>query len=161
MAHKIRLRDDGFAFVDIEIKPMNTQTMARLRYKIDTGANCTTISCTELENLGYDKNWIKTGKLLVNDERPIAATGLPVDDCYIITIPQIQIGEWVGYNWPFMTSLSVPFKCLLGTDSMKFFNWNFDYARNICTFRLIPGKRKLLFNQTEQSIHSLDEINVE
>jgi len=80
-----------------------------------------------------------------------------VDDCYQIILPEIRIGDWVGYNWPFMTSLSVPFKFLLGTDSMQFFNWNFDYEANTCKFSLISGKRKLLFNQQEQSIHAIDE----
>jgi len=57
-----------------------------------------------------------------------------------------------------LTSLSVPFKFLLGTDSMRFFNWNFNYENGICRFELIPGKRKLLFNQKEQSIHAIDDV---
>ncbi|MCL2197428.1 MAG: hypothetical protein FWB80_00745 [Defluviitaleaceae bacterium] len=122
MAHEIKLTIDGFAFLDINIKPNNLAKMAQLEYKVDTGANCTTISHTELAKLGYDKDWIRLGKLLEGDERPTAATGLPVDDCYIVTLPEICIGEWVGYNWSFMTSLSVPFKFLLGTDSMRFSN---------------------------------------
>jgi hypothetical protein len=72
-------------------------------------------------------------------------------------LPEIHIGDWVGYNWPFITSLSVPFRLLLGTDSMAFFNWNFNYEQGVCAFDLIPGKRKLLFNQCEQSIHAVDE----
>jgi hypothetical protein len=131
--------------------------MAQVEYKVDTGANCTTISKKRLVELGYDENWIKSGKLLTGGERPTAATGLPVDDCYIVTLPEIRIGEWVGYNWPFMTSLSVPFKFLLGTDSMRFFNWHFDYENDVCKFDLIQGKRKVLFNQKEQSIHSIDK----
>jgi hypothetical protein len=131
--------------------------MAKVRYKVDTGANCTTISHTELEKLGYDRNWIKSGKLLEGDERPTAATGLPIDDCYVVTLPEIRIGNWVGYNWPFMTGLSVQFKFLLGTDSMQFFNWNFDYGHGVCKFNLVPGKRKMLFNQKEQSIHAVDD----
>jgi len=34
-----------------------------------------------------------------------------------------------------------------------------DYENNICRFDLIPGKRKLLFNQKEQSIHAIDRID--
>ncbi|MCL1882335.1 MAG: retropepsin-like domain-containing protein [Defluviitaleaceae bacterium] len=158
MAHEITLTQDGFTFLDMNIRPINSQTMAKVRYKVDTGANCTTISKKRLAELGYDENWIKSGKLLKGDERPTAATGLPIDDCYVVTLPEISIGEWVGYNWPFMTSLSVPFKFLLGTDSMRFFNWNFDYENDLCKFDLIPGKRKMLFNQKEQSIHSIDDI---
>jgi len=45
----------------------------------------------------------------------------------------------------------------LGTDSMQFFNWSFDYEKGVCGFDLIPSKRKLLFNRQEQSIHAIDE----
>ena len=33
-------------------------------YKVDMGANCTTISKDWLLELGYDEDWIKTGKRL-------------------------------------------------------------------------------------------------
>jgi hypothetical protein len=131
--------------------------MAYANYKVDSGASCTTISRTELAKLGYNEEWIKSGRRLEGNARPTVASGLPVDDCYEVILPEIRIGDWVGYNWPVLTSLSVPFKFLLGTDSMRFFNWNFDYENNVCKFDLIPGKRKLLFNQQEQSIHAIDE----
>ena len=157
LANEIRLNSDGFAFINSDVKPSNSITMTRIRYKVDTGANCTTIGMNRLSELGYDEKWIKSGKLLVGHERPTVASGLPVDDCYEIVLPEIRIGDWVGYNWPMLTSLSVPFKFLLGTDSMRFFNWNFDYENGICRFELIQGKRKLLFNQKEQSIHAIDD----
>ena len=111
----------------------------------------------KISELGYDEDWIKLGKKLEGDERPTVASGLPVDDCYSVILSEIRIGEWVGYNWPVMTSLSLPFKFLLGTGSMRFFKWNIDYENNVCKFDLIPGKRKLLFNQKELSIHAIDE----
>jgi len=142
----------------IDIKPKNSNTMKKVRYKVDSGANRTTISHKQLLELGFDEYWIKAGNLLIDNARPTVASGIPIDDCYEIVLPEIRIGDWVGYNWPFLTSLSVPFKFLLGTDSMQFFNWNFDYENGVCKFGLIPSKRKLLFNQKEQSIHSVDEI---
>jgi hypothetical protein len=142
----------------VAVRPKNSPKMEIVKYKVDTGANCTTIGKKRLVELGYDENWIKSGKLLEGDKRPTAATGLPIDDCYEVVLPEIRIGDWVGYNWPFTTSLSVPFKFLLGTNSMQFFNWNFDYENGVCKFDLIPGKRKVLFNQKEQSIHSIDDV---
>ena len=103
------------------------------------------------------KAWINSGKPLVGSDAPTVASGMPVDGCYEVVLPEINIGGWVGYNWPVLTSLSVPFKFLLGTDSMQFFNWHFDYENSVCRFDLIPGKRKLLFNQKEQSIHAIDD----
>lgn len=154
---EIELTPIGFAFLNVDIKPRQTHTMISIKYKVDTGANCTTISHKELFQLGFDESWIKSGKLLEGDVRPTVASGLPVNDCYQIILPEIRIGDYVGYNWPFITSLSVPFKFLLGTDSMRFFNWNFDYEKSVCRFELIPSKREFLFNQDVQSIHSIDE----
>ena len=154
---EIKFAQLGFTIVPLYVKQKDIPIMVSRGYKVDTGANCTTIGKDWLFELGYDENWIKSGKRLEGNARPTVASGLPLDDCYEVILPEIHIGEWVGYNWPVLTSLSVPFKFLLGTDSMQFFNWNFDYETGVCRFDLIPGKRKLLFNQQEQSIHALDE----
>ncbi|MCL2225413.1 MAG: retropepsin-like domain-containing protein [Defluviitaleaceae bacterium] len=148
----------GFVVTPLYAKQKDTPSMLSRDYKIDTGANCTTINKDWLLELGYDENWIKSGKRLDGDARPTVASGLHLDDCYEVILPEIHIGEWVGYNWPVITSLSMPFKFLLGTDSMQFFNWHFDYENGVCKFDLIPNKRKLLFNQKEQSIHAIDNI---
>ena len=157
--HDIKFNHRGFAFVRVYIRMLSSPTMAYFDYKIDSGANRTTISSMFLNNLGYDNDWIKSGVLLTGDERPTVATGEPINDCYIVSLPEINIGNYVGYNWPILTSLSVQFRNLLGTDSMSFFNWEFNYEKGICKYDLIPGKRKVLFNRKEQSMHSLDEID--
>jgi len=156
---EVNLTQCGFALVRVYIRPKSSPTMLNADYKVDTGANCTTIGSDWLLECGYDEAWIKAGKLLEGDARPTLASGLSVEDCYEVVLPEIRIGDWVGYNWPVITSLSVPFKFLLGTDSMQFFNWNFDYGHGVCKFNLIPGKRKLLFNQQEQSIHAIHVID--
>jgi len=156
--NEVKLNELGFAHVALHVRQKDTPTMLSRNFKVDTGANLTTLNKDWLYLLGYDEDWIKTGKRLEGDARPTVASGLPLDDCYQVILPEIHIGGWVGYNWPVLTSLSLPFKFLLGTDSMQFFNWNFDYADGVCRFDLIPNKRKLLFNQKEQSIHSINDI---
>jgi len=158
---EVKFDDVGFALLDIDIKPRFSNEMSSLPYKVDTGANCTTISSEQLIDLGFDADWIKSGRRLEDNERPSVASGSLLDDCYMVVVPEIRIGDFVGYNWPFMTSLSVPFKFLLGTDTMQFFNWHLDYEHGLCKFNLIQGKRKLLFNSQEQSIHSIDEVGLE
>ena len=56
MANEVKLNPDGFAFLNIDIKLRNSPTMERVRYKVDTGANCTTIGFKRLSELGYDEN---------------------------------------------------------------------------------------------------------
>ena len=155
---EISFDEHGFAIVRVHVRQNHTQKMRHLTYKIDTGANCTTISRDWLNVLGYDDSWIiAKGKLMTGDDRPTVASGVPVDDCYRVALPEISISGWVGYNWPVITSLTVPFRLLFGTDSMRFFNWHFDYENGLCRFELIPDRRQLLFNGKEQSIHSIDE----
>jgi len=149
----------GFAFADVYIRAKDSPNMTYIKYKVDTGANRTTIRRDLLNDLGYDDAWINAGTLLTGDDRPTVATGLPIDDCYIVYLPEINIGDYVGYNWPFLTSFSTNFRDLLGTSTMQFFNWEINYEKDICRYELIPGKRKVLFNQKEQSMHSLDELD--
>jgi hypothetical protein len=157
---EVKLDDYGFAFINVYAKHENGPTMSPLSFKVDSGANCTTISRNMLSMLGYDEDWIKKGKLLEGDERPSVATGEFVDNCYLVVLPEIHIGGCVGYNWPVRVSLDkrVQFRLLFGTDSMRFFNFEFNYDQNVCRYSLIPGKRHLAFNQKEQSIHSVDEM---
>ena len=81
-------------------------------------------------------------------------------DEYVLSamMTEIQIGEWVGCNWPMLTCLSHQFKFLLGTDSMQFFDWYFEYGKMQCSYDLVPDKRKMLFGNLEQSIHTVDEV---
>ena len=153
---EVKLVTYGFAVIPVHVRQNNTPKMQHLTYKVDTGANCTTISRDWLNILGYDEDWIaSTGRLLTGSDRPTVASGASVDDCYRVVMPEINIGGWVGYNWPFITSLTIPFRLLFGTDSMRFFNWHFDYENGICRFELIPNKRQLLFDGKEQSIHAV------
>ena len=156
MFREVLLDSDGFAKLFVDIRPLNSTILSPVRFKVDTGANRTTISRDELARLGYDEHWIKRGKPLFDAKAPTTASGLPIEGCYEIILPEIRIGDWVGYNWPFLTSLSVQFKFLLGTDSMRFFKWTFDYEDDVCRFELIPGRRRILFNQLEQAIHAVD-----
>jgi hypothetical protein len=155
---EVRLDKDGFALIDVYIKYENKPAMSPVHFKVDSGANCTTISRSALATLGYDDDWIKVGKRLEGDERPTVATGEAVDDCYLVILPEIHVGGCVGYNWPVRVSLNekVQFRLLFGTDSMRFFNFEFNYEQEICKYSIIPGKRQLIFNQKEQSIHAVE-----
>ncbi|MDR2571793.1 MAG: retroviral-like aspartic protease family protein [Oscillospiraceae bacterium] len=160
MVHEVRINTLGFVILRVYIRHKDKPIMLHADYKVDTGANCTTIGVDWLFERGYDEPWVRSGTLLEGNARPTVASGLFVEDCYRVILPEIRIGEWVGYNWPVITSLSEPFKFLLGTDSLRFFTWHFDYENNICRFDLISGKRKLQFNEKEQSIHAIDESNL-
>jgi hypothetical protein len=154
---KVNFDPQGFAFIRMYVKEANTSQMARRFAKVDTGASCTTIDREWLNELGYDDNWIKSGEPCY----PTLADNKVVKDCYRVVVPELQFGGYVCRNWSFITSLSVPFRFLLGTDTMRYFNWILDYRNNICTYTLQPELRNTDFSSDEKSIHAMDaEVDV-
>jgi len=156
----VPLDNRGFAMVQMFVVKNNSTKMVSASYKVDSGANLTTISRKTLKDMGYDESWVKKGQQLKSGECPTVATGDDVPECYKVILPHISIGGYVGYNWEVIVTLSpkIDFRNLLGTNSMNFFNWTFDYANDECRFVLIPQKRRTLFNQEEQSIHSVTKL---
>jgi hypothetical protein len=151
----------GFAVLRVYLMPSETLTKPYLlQYKIDSGANVTTITHKRLNDTGYDDAWIKKGLLLVGDERPSVATGVYVENCFKVVVPEIRIGTWVGRNWPFVVNMNegADFRLLFGTDSMQFFKWVFDYESGVFRYEAIVGKTAPIFGQQDQSIHSVDEV---
>ena len=121
---KIKFNDLGFAYVAFYVKHQDTSTMFQRFYKVDTGANCTTISKDWLLELGYDEEWIKTGKRLEGDARPTVASGLPLDDCYQVILPEIHIGGW----WA-ITGLYLLAHGLLGGKSVRMIHCYDDFIK--------------------------------
>ena len=160
---KLSLDQDGFVKIRVWIQPRALDLDYQyVIYKLDTGANRTTIDLKRLYKLGYDINWIReNGKLLQGVESPTVATGEAIDDCYSICLPEIRIGKYTGENWHFVVSLNkrVQFRYLFGTDSMQFFNWNFNFEKNICEYNVIEDKKRVLFNKQNQMVSALDDID--
>ena len=159
---KLKFDDKGFVYIKVWVQPRSEAIYENIECKIDTGANRTTIDLNKLKMLGFDENWIKAnGKVLLGEERPSVATGEAIDDCYSICLPEIRIGKYTGRNWHFIVSLNrrIQFRYLFGTDSMQFFNWNFDFKNNICEYNVIEGKERILFNKQNQTVNALDDID--
>ncbi|MCL2170502.1 MAG: retroviral-like aspartic protease family protein [Defluviitaleaceae bacterium] len=158
LVKEIPIDETGFVIIEVYIKPKNSTTMKCVKFKVDSGANFTTISSDKLFELGYDEEWIKSGKKLTGSARPTVANGKFLDDCYEVVLPEINIGGFVGRNWHFLTSPTETFRLLFGTNSMKFFNWNFDYENTLCRLTVNKKATNLLFDKSEQSIHAIDEL---
>ena len=160
---KIAFDTAGFVSIRVYVQQFDKQMSSYLEYKVDSGANRTTISKKKLNDLGYSDDWIKReGTQVVGKECPSTATGEVVKDCYKVIIPEIRIGSWTGINWQFLVRMNndekQQFRLLFGTDSMRFFTWYFDYANGVCDYNGIKGARYTLYNQVEQILFSIDGI---
>ena len=51
--HEVKFDPLGFAIVRVYIRPDSSRAMIHTEYKVDTGANCTTIGSKRLLELDY------------------------------------------------------------------------------------------------------------
>jgi hypothetical protein len=154
---QVKFTSRGSVIIEVTMKYKDSSKEDNSLYFVDTGATCTTINREQLYDLGYDDNWIRTtGKKVPEKECPLLADKRRATDCYKIKLPSIKIEGIDGGNWEFMTSFDMEFNLLFGTDSMRFFNWAFDYMNGMCRFHGIP-RLKGAQPDGEQYILSLDE----
>ena len=154
----VKIDSKGFAYTLVYIN--SSYGWGSLEYKVDSGANRSTINIEAVKRLGYSVEWIKeNGVLLEGNERPLVANNKPIDGCYIITVPEVIIGGQYGKLWRPMVYINndYQFRLLLGVDIMQYFNWEFDYVKCECSFWRNSREESFL-HAREQSIDYF-EIN--
>jgi len=127
LLEKIELSKLGAAHIGIYFKPTHTATMERVYFKLDTGADVSTISKVDLDELGYDNEWIKAN-VLVEDRHIITTASGDVVRAGTVRLPMINILGLEAKNWPFTILLDEDknFRNLLGRDLMTGFNYKFN-----------------------------------
>jgi hypothetical protein len=123
----------GRVYIPIDIKPAVDITMSAVRFKVDTGADTTTISKKDLLRLGYDMNWIKQNAVIYDEaSQPTTAAGEKVNAGYI-QLPLINILGYEGKHWAFQIAMDEmqDFRNLLGRDLLTGFNYQFDNDNEI------------------------------
>lgn len=122
------LMELGRAYLMIDVKPINDFVMRSVQFKVDTGADVSTIHKEELFSLGYDMDWISRNVVIFkDDEKPVTASGDRIDAGYV-RLPLINILGYEGKSWPFQIILDdyKDFRNLLGRDLLNGFNYSFD-----------------------------------
>ncbi|MCL2204406.1 MAG: retroviral-like aspartic protease family protein [Defluviitaleaceae bacterium] len=135
--NKIGFSEFGRVYVPIDIKPINAVTMLPVRFKVDTGADTSTISKPELWRLGYDMDWIQKNAIVFEDkDKPTTAAGNKIDAGYV-QLPLINIFEYEGKYWPFQIIMDEKqdFRNLLGRDLLAGFNYQFSNDDDIFSIK--------------------------
>ena len=123
----------GAVFIPIEIKPLDSVTMRPIMFKVDTGADTTTISKSNLMLLGYDMDWIKKNVIISEEaDKPTTAAGETVNAGYI-QLSMINMFGYEGKKWPFLIIVDVDkdFRNLLGRDLLTGFNYQFNNDNDV------------------------------
>ncbi|MCL2225683.1 MAG: retropepsin-like domain-containing protein [Defluviitaleaceae bacterium] len=133
--HKFSFREYGRVYVPVHIKPLHNVTLFPIEFKIDTGADTTTISKHVLFRFGYDMDWIKQNAVVYEDkDKPTTAAGEKINAGYV-QLPLINVLGYEGRNWVFQIVMDekVDFRNLLGRDLLTGFNYQFDNDEDIFT----------------------------
>jgi hypothetical protein len=138
---RIDYREYGRVFLPIFIKPINENTMLPISFKVDTGADSTTISKLDLLDLGYDIKWVYHNAVVFKDNhKPITASGEIINAGYV-QLPIINILGYEGRCWPFQIIMNEEkdFRNLLGRDLLAGFNYEFNNDND--TFSIARTKK--------------------
>ena len=123
--NKFGFKEYGRVYLPIDIKPHGEFTLIPIDFKVDTGADNTTISKVALLRLGYDMDWINQNATVLKDEdKPTTASGDKVNAGYV-QLPLINILGYEGRSWPFQVIMdeNQDFRNLLGRDLLTGFNY--------------------------------------
>ena len=149
---KVALRESGRIECEVRIKPFDSSLMENVRFKVDTGADFSTISKSALYKLGYSAQWVAENMKLSETSTSVAS-GEKLDS-YYIRLPVINIFGIEGINYPFGILLDIEeklpkpsckgceftkakkmdFRSLLGNDILSCFDISVDRKSNIADF---------------------------
>ena len=126
--HKVKLSKEGRAYINLYMKPYSGTILGRLVFKLDTGADLTTISKKELQVLGYTTEWIAENAVKEDNRMLISAGGKSMSAHYV-NIPISNVFGKDLINWPFYILIDKDrdFPNLLGINVLSHFNFMFSY----------------------------------
>ena len=128
MANRINLTAEGRAFIRLNMKPLGSMRLEGVRFKLDTGADLTTISKKDLGALGYGAKWISKNAFEDYTHTLTSAGGKSMAAYYVL-IPVSNLFGKDFRNWPFYILMEDDrdFPNLLGINVLSYFNFTFNY----------------------------------
>ena len=96
---ELKIPDSGRMLCEINIKRCDSPLMQAFEFKVDTGADFSTISKETLYKLGYNAEWIHKNKKL--SEKPTSVASGEEVESYYICLPVVNIYGLEGKNYPF------------------------------------------------------------
>ena len=153
---KVTIPKSGRIECRVHIKPYDANLMKSIRFKVDTGADFSTISKSALYELGYADDWIEYNKQ-ASTGTTTSASGETLES-YFVRLPIINIFGIEGVDYPFgilldkeenlpkpscrgceyTTGKKLDFRSLLGNDILTCFNISINRESNSAVF--LPQK---------------------
>ena len=123
-----KLSRGGRGIVPVYIKPFGGLVLERVYFKVDTGADVTTIDKTFLYPLGYTQAWLESNARQDKTRTLSPACGIKESAWYV----SIRLMNFAGRdlkNWPIYIRMEEHrnYPNLLGLDILSNFNFTFDF----------------------------------
>ena len=124
------LSHEGRAIVEMFLKPMNKVILKSVDFKLDTGADVTTISKDTLNRLGYNNDWI-TANAITDPNRTMQSAGVEKKSATYVILPAVNFFGRDLVNWPLhiLTDDEKDYPNLIGLDILRYFVVTFDFAK--------------------------------
>ena len=111
----------------VDVMTSDLKSFDAVRFKLDSGSDFTTISCEDLDNLGYTREFLE--KCSLHHLSAITASG-NIRLQYIKNI-SIKFGEREIQNCRIFFALDSQLRSLFGSDILKYFNWGVNYDKKL------------------------------
>jgi len=126
----IPISPEGRGIIDVFLKPLNEVILEPKDFKLDTGADITTISKETLNELGYDNDWI-TANAITDPNRTMQSAGVEKKSATYVILPAVNFFGRDLVNWPLhiLADDDKDYPNLIGLDILRYFVVTFDFAK--------------------------------
>ena len=149
--------DVGRVLFDAHISTSDNKSLKRVEFKLDYGSDFTTISCDDLESLGYSGEYLKSCPVHEGGAS-LAADELNVPLQYITNV-SIKFGDRELQHCRIFFALDTGLRSLFGTDILKYFKGEICYDTGKITLSERSKKPGLLEGEKEIEIYSFEQSN--
>ncbi len=156
MTNKFSLSDEGRSFLQMYVKPFEKNSLSRVQFKVDTGADLTTINKRELILLGYTYEWIES-HIIADSLHTLSSAGGRAEPAYYIQMDVLNLLSLELLKWPLYIKKerNKDFPNLLGINVLTHFKFQFDYENWGFIIEGIRKPKRRLAMVSGQSLSSL------
>ena len=128
---RIKFDENRRIFLNLFFKPFGDVTMLKSSFKVDTGADVSTISVETLHGFMYTDEWIHNNKKRMDGTMSVATGETSIT--WYVQLPLVNICGYEAKNWPFIVKservhpcgehVTSHFRNLIGRDLLAGFNY--------------------------------------
>jgi predicted aspartyl protease len=143
----------------LNIRPYEKRHLSEVQFKVDSGADLSTISKIHLIRIGYSYEWIEA-HMIADLTHTLSRAGGTAEPAYYIKFDVINLLDKEFVNWPLYIrkERNVDFPNLLGINMLTYFNFQFDYEKWIFGIKSISQPKTKLPMLHNQSVHEVKHI---